>query len=475
MDCKLNLCVLCGYAICDLTEINNEEVNLDSALILKNTFRVLKINESYPVLDEETGLVITLSQFCSLCLDRAQTLNKLFTQIDALHDHVTQIREDMEREFSVGNFGGNVESQGSSNMTALNSKLRSFICEKIINRQFPSTEHSGPQETPHDDYNFCGDDNHFSDSGLPQDTKQWTDLVEDKPTVSTTNSLEGPDQQENKKTPKKASSLLDTFVLVKRLSLQEIDKYTKKGRSSKRKRTPIISERKTKKLQLELEVKQNQFFCTVESCTRKTGFSTQILLECHVAKKHEGLTHPYTCKECGRKFRQPKIYEMHLKTHQGDYPFFCQYCGVGFLNSWTLGVHSVRHTGEMPYKCHLCPKAYKGHNGLKYHIRMTHTKEKPYTCDSCGKNFAQMDKLKRHIHAVHETERPWVCDLCGKTFAVSNYLYMHRRSVHDGHSFNKARSRKQQDESEAPPEGVAATVPEVLPNSTQSSATVDKS
>ena len=154
------------------------------------------------------------------------------------------------------------------------------------------------------------------------------------------------------------------------------------------------------------------------------------------------MTHPFACDECGRKFRQPKLFELHLKTHEGEYPFKCQHCNAGFIHKSALRIHEVKHTPDQPYKCTICSKAYKGHNGLNYHNKIAHMKVKPFVCDTCGKTFVSSDKLKRHIGSVHATGKPMMCHLCGKSFSIRNYLYMHMR-IHEGNPcISKARKKQ---------------------------------
>ena len=200
------------------------------------------------------------------------------------------------------------------------------------------------------------------------------------------------------------------------------------------------------------------FQCTVKDCKNRKCYPSQELYEMHMKKAHEGITHPFVCDDCGRKFRANKELQNHIKTvHLGQFPFICQYCAKGFLSLAALNIHLPKHTDERNYKCDQCPEAFKTRSGLLYHTRSAHTGERPFRCDRCGKGFFSSVKLTNHIKCVHNREeRPCICHICGKGFPIRNYLYMHLRS-HRADSKSEKASRQDGPEK-------APTVPDLQNN-----------
>ncbi|XP_055462002.1 putative zinc finger protein 56 [Psammomys obesus] len=111
---------------------------------------------------------------------------------------------------------------------------------------------------------------------------------------------------------------------------------------------------------------------------------------------------PFMCKECGKAFRQPSSFKLHLRSHTGEKPYKCNECGKAFSQSSTLTEHHRLHTGERPYQCSFCGKAFSRRSHLNQNER-THTGEKPYERNDCGKAFS-LNAYLNHHRKIHSCE-----------------------------------------------------------------------
>ncbi|XP_050311642.1 zinc finger protein 721-like [Anthonomus grandis grandis] len=184
---------------------------------------------------------------------------------------------------------------------------------------------------------------------------------------------------------------------------------------------------------------------------------------------------PFFCKECGKGFKQFKVYQEHQNLHQGTKPyscivcsktftfekymvvhqlkkhqasvsvkdydmpqiishrikkqpnsFLCDTCGQGFTEKSKLLKHIRVHKGDLPFVCQWCDKRFPQKDYLKTHERV-HTREKPYSCEFCGKCFGFSASFKVHIR-THTGERPYVCSFCSKGFTTNQGLKLHKKN-----------------------------------------------
>ncbi|XP_069611472.1 zinc finger protein 391-like [Ranitomeya imitator] len=135
---------------------------------------------------------------------------------------------------------------------------------------------------------------------------------------------------------------------------------------------------------------------------------------------------PYSCLECGKRFKLKSYLIAHQRWHTGEKPYSCLECGKCFSRMSNLANHKKVHTGEKPFSCSECGKSFARNSNLVVHQRV-HTGEKPYPCLECGKCFFSNSYLVVH-QRIHTGERPYSCSECLKSFISSSELLKHRKN-----------------------------------------------
>ncbi|XP_044161420.1 zinc finger protein 501-like isoform X1 [Bufo gargarizans] len=145
-------------------------------------------------------------------------------------------------------------------------------------------------------------------------------------------------------------------------------------------------------------------------------------ISCQVIYKEK----PFSCPECGKRFKLKRHAIHHLKSHSAEKRHSCTECDKHFAHKSNLVIHQRLHTGEKPYLCPECGKCFTSNSKLVRHKRM-HTGERPYSCPECEKCFSYRSHVVLH-QRIHTGEKPFQCLECGKCFLSNSKLVRHQKT-----------------------------------------------
>ncbi|XP_035711520.1 zinc finger protein 791 isoform X3 [Folsomia candida] len=211
-------------------------------------------------------------------------------------------------------------------------------------------------------------------------------------------------------------------------------------------------------------------------------FASQLALDCHHRKIHEGVTSifinlnhgsggedpvPFHCDKCPKKFAVYKTFSRHKarlcdtlpspRSSSSSHPpggasFLCEFCSkkytsatslenhvasshsqkhcelchFGFSTVQELQIHEQLHlNSDQPFKCVLCSDVIlTNSSNLKKHVLSSHT-DTQITCPTCGIRLNALKAMKRHekIHQPGFVGYP--CKICGYTFNNAAALKFH--------------------------------------------------
>jgi len=161
---------------------------------------------------------------------------------------------------------------------------------------------------------------------------------------------------------------------------------------------------------------------TCQDCGRR--YRTCAYLKTHIRTVHTGEEKKFVCSICGKAFNRKIKLTSHMYVHTDEKAYSCETCGKAFKKKGQLVIHQATHSSEKPFLCRTCGKGFKRDIALKRHD-LIHTGEQPYECSVCGMRFNQSCSMRRHM-LTHTGEKPYFCSDCGTRFTQSGGLASHR-------------------------------------------------
>ena len=76
---------------------------------------------------------------------------------------------------------------------------------------------------------------------------------------------------------------------------------------------------------------------------------------------------PYSCNECGKSFKDNKLFASHSVTH-----LMCKECKVTFSSLELVKEHMTTHTEKTYFQCLKCTVSFSSKFDLKIHVKKEH-------------------------------------------------------------------------------------------------------
>ncbi|XP_043973374.1 histone-lysine N-methyltransferase MECOM [Gambusia affinis] len=156
---------------------------------------------------------------------------------------------------------------------------------------------------------------------------------------------------------------------------------------------------------------------------------------------HEDELLPPTCKECGLTFQhrsslikhrnQHKEKEENLETTKledetrAPFRYQCAECKRIFTQVSKLRDHDCNNAAEKPYHCTLCRQDFQFKVSVTKHMMM-HSRECTFKCQECSQTFPNIMSLRFHQKS-HAALKPYECPECGMAFKHYSVMEDHRR------------------------------------------------
>ncbi|KAK6630903.1 hypothetical protein RUM44_003073 [Polyplax serrata] len=207
--------------------------------------------------------------------------------------------------------------------------------------------------------------------------------------------------------------------------------------------------------------KAHEIDCDLLKCPICETYRTSLPLRLENHIRIHSDVRAFTCKYCGKTFKQPSQLRNHiiihadktggqkpnwsrskqcnicfkmysdsksLKKHKEEVhsklrPFVCSVCGHASARKSMLLMHQRQHTGHKPYECQLCTFRTADHNSLRKHL-MRHTGVRPYKCPHCDYTAIQSGSYKNHMRIIHPNMvGMYKCTVCTyRTISEDNYI-----------------------------------------------------
>ncbi|QSL64537.1 hypothetical protein MERGE_001838 [Pneumocystis wakefieldiae] len=149
------------------------------------------------------------------------------------------------------------------------------------------------------------------------------------------------------------------------------------------------------------------FLCEYDHC--KKSFDTRSKLNSHISRIHLPIP-SYFCgiEDCNQKegFSKLSLLQKHLKN---DHCIICKICNKKFSTNTQLKLHLQIHEKSLKER------------------RLYHC-----TVNDCQKSFTRSFYLQKHIEIVHEQKKEFVCNIdnCNMKFGYKKLLIAHQLHVH---------------------------------------------
>ncbi|XP_063705504.1 gastrula zinc finger protein XlCGF17.1-like [Culicoides brevitarsis] len=237
--------------------------------------------------------------------------------------------------------------------------------------------------------------------------------------------------------------VVDCFVSITKLSLQEVEINTKICQKCHSEllqafhfqQNALMAHFRLKnawmpdlkpdfeELQIKIEVPKDEIIAEspkiLQFKARKKRKPSSETLECRLK-----------CDHCSKTFETKRYLTNHLlrKHFNNMKSHLCDNCGLRFLGISELRNHiRATHTNELPYSCHLCPRSYRSLQSLKVHLT-SHSDVRAFVCETCSSSFKTRGALFNHRRLHQITNDPFICEICSSKFTTKLYYEKHLRS-----------------------------------------------
>ncbi|MEQ2284914.1 hypothetical protein AMECASPLE_026413 [Ameca splendens] len=156
---------------------------------------------------------------------------------------------------------------------------------------------------------------------------------------------------------------------------------------------------------------------------------------------HEDELLPLTCKECGLTFQHRSSLIKHRNEHkekeenlettkmedemQAPFRYQCAECKRIFSTVSKLRDHNCNNASEKPFHCTLCRQDFQFKVSVTKHM-MSHSRECTFKCQECSQTFPNVMSLRFHQKS-HAALKPYECPECGMVFKHYSVMEDHRR------------------------------------------------
>lgn len=163
------------------------------------------------------------------------------------------------------------------------------------------------------------------------------------------------------------------------------------------------------------------------------GFTQSVTLKIHI-RIHTRET-PYVCEICNRGFTQSYNLTVHLRNQHNE-----------------VTIYRGREVGILPeYRCEQCGKIYRSPKSFQLHVKM-HGSGKLFDCKKCGKQYTYVHKCK--LDGGADKSKVYPCQVCGLEFKHHQSVIYHMSSKHNRFGYEEGWVGKGQEEKEDSKEGI---------------------